>query len=79
MSNKHIKITNIEKYIYHFDNNNDEFKDIKWLEPIFITMASAYDDDVEHELTTDNDYLYNMITMNYNKKKTYTPIEKIHT
>lgn len=79
MSTKHIKISTIEKYTYLFNSENKEFNDIKWLEPIFVTMASAYDDDVDYDLITDNQYLYSMLTMNYKENKSYTPVEKITT
>ena len=79
MSTKHIKISTIEKYTYLFNSENKEFNDIKWLEPIFVTMASAYDDGVDYDLITDNQYLYSMLTMNYKENKSYTPVEKITT
>lgn len=76
---KQIKISNIEKYTHMFNDDNDEFKDIKWLEPLFIVMTSAYDEDTDFELKTNNIYLYNMLTMNYKENSTYSPVEIVRT
>ncbi|MDF1878169.1 ATP-binding protein [Sulfurimonas sp. SAG-AH-194-C20] len=76
---KKIKISNIEKYSNLFNNNNNLFEDIKWVEPIFISMTSAYNSDVNFQLTTDNDYIYNMLTSDYKFCKTFSPISIVKT
>lgn len=76
---KQIRITNIENHISLFNNQNNLFNDIKWVEPIFISMTSAYNQNVEYLLETNNRYLYNMLTSEYKFCKTFSPISKITT
>jgi len=76
---KQIKLSNIEHYLYLFNDNNDVIDDIKWLEPIFVSMVSAYNEDVDFDIETDNIYLTNMLNLTYRENKTYSPVEKIHT
>ncbi len=76
---KQIKILNIEQYVSMFNANNKEFNDIKWVEPVFIAMTSAYHDDISFNLETNNVYLYNMLTMNYKENTSYSPVEKVIT
>ena len=40
-----ITISNIENFTYLFDNQNNQFHNISWAEPIFIAMARAYQND----------------------------------
>jgi hypothetical protein len=76
---KQIKLSNIENYLYLFNDNNNVIDDIKWLEPIFVTMVSAYNEDVGFAIETDNIYLTNMLNLAYRENSTYSPVEKIHT
>lgn len=76
---KQIKMSNIENHLNLFADDNSEFNDIKWLEPIFVAMTSAYNADTSFELSTDNDYLFNMLNLEYKDNKTYSPIEIIKT
>ena len=76
---KQIKISNIENHTNLFNENNDRFDGIKWLEPLFIVMTSAYDEDTEFELQTNNQYLFKMLTSTYEENKTYSPVEKVKT
>ncbi len=76
---KQIKISNIEKHIHMFNDDNNKFNDIKWVEPVFITMTSAYDESTEFNLTSNNIYLSNMLTLNYRENTSYSPIETILT
>lgn len=74
---KNIYISNIEDYIYLFNSKNDIFNDINWIEPIFITMIRAYQNDENIDVYTDSTYLSNMIGQDYKPNKTYSPIEKV--
>lgn len=76
---KKIKLSNIEHFLYLFNNHNSIMEDIKWLEPIFVSMVSAYNEDVDFDTDTDNIYLTNMLNLKYKENSTYSPIEKIHT
>ena len=58
---KNIKISNIEDYMYLFQDNNKDFNDIKWVEPIFIGMLKAYQTDKNIKIKTNNTYIQNMI------------------
>ena len=73
---KRINMLNIEEYLYLFDGN-DTFNGIGWIEPIYIAMVRAYQNDKQMNIITDNSYLRQMIENHYQKNKTYTPIEKI--
>ena len=75
---KQINLSNIEKYMYLFNDNNIEFNDISWIEPIFIGMIRAYQKDKQLNINTNNDYIKNMISQNYNPKSTFSPIENIN-
>lgn len=76
---KRIKISNIESYLYLLDDDNTEFNDISWIEPIFIAMIRAYQNDKAIDITTDSHYLRSMIENGFKKNRTYTPIEKVLT
>ena len=78
MNMKKISISNVEDYLYMF-NNNIEFNDISWIEPIFVAMTRAYQNDEQIHVITDNYYLKQMIENNYKDNKTYTPIENVLT
>jgi len=73
---KKITISNIEDFIYLFNNNNN-FRDIKSVEPIFIGMLKAYQEEKELTIQTNNDYIKNMIFQEYKENATYSPIEHI--
>jgi len=74
---KRIKISNIENFISLFQNNNIDFHNISWVEPIFIGMLSAYQKDEELSIQTDNEYIKNMILQQYSPHNTFSPIENI--
>lgn len=74
---KHIKISNIEEFISLFQDNNTNFKNISWVEPIFIGMLRAYQKDEELDIQTENSYIRNMILQEYTPNKTFSPIENI--
>lgn len=74
---KNIKISNIEDYLYLFNSKNTVFNDINWVEPIFITMVRAYQNDEKIDIFTDSTYLRSMIDKDYESNKTYSPIEKV--
>ncbi|MDQ1340437.1 MAG: hypothetical protein QG567_1594 [Campylobacterota bacterium] len=73
-----INMSNIEDYLCMFASKNDIFNDIGWVEPIFITMVRAYQNNKNIDIFTDSGYLKNMIKRDYKQNKTYTPIEKVH-
>lgn len=60
-----------------FEKNNTQFNNISWIEPIFIGMVRAYQEDKKLNIQTDNSYLYNMILQNYTPNSTFSPIENI--
>jgi len=74
-----ITMSNIENYIHLFNNQNDQFQNISWAEPIFIAMARAYQNDEEIILYIDNEYVRNMILSEYKENRTYSPIEQIRS
>lgn len=74
---KRIKISNIENFISLFQNNNTDFHNISWVEPIFIGMLRAYQKDEELDIKTDNNYIRNMILQEYTPNRTFSPIENI--
>lgn len=76
---KNIKLSNIENFLYLFNHNNKKIENIKWIDPIFVTMIQAYSKDINFELEIDNTYLMNMLTNKYKENSTYSPIEKVKT
>lgn len=70
-------MSNIEEYICLFNSKNNIFNDINWIEPIFITMVRAYQNDEKVDIFTNSSYLRSMIIQEYKPNKTYSPIEKI--
>jgi hypothetical protein len=74
---KRIKISNIENFISLFQNNNTDFHNISWVEPIFIAMLRAYQKDEKLAIRTDNSYIINMILQEYTPNSTFSPIENI--
>jgi len=72
-----IDLSNIEDFMYFFDSRNSSFSDISWVEPIFIAMIRAYEQDEAIVISTDNTYIKNMIQMDYKQNKTFSPIEQI--
>lgn len=75
---KNINISNIENYLYMFNAENNQFNDIQWVEPIFIAMARAYQNDKKIDIQTNNQYLKSMIKNEFKEGKTYSPVERIH-
>lgn len=76
---KKIKISNIEKHLYLLDGKNNEFNGISWIEPVFVAMIRAYQNDNEIDIKTDSDYLRHMIEHDFQENRTYTPIENVLT
>ena len=74
---KRITLSNIEHFTSLFDNDNKEFYNITWVEPIFIGMLRAYQKDKELDIQTDNKYIRNMILQQYTPHRTFSPIENI--
>lgn len=72
-----ITLSNLENYMSLFEKNNTQFNNISWIEPIFIGMVRAYQEDKKLNIQTDNSYLYNMILQNYTSNSTFSPIENI--
>lgn len=75
---KNINMSNIENYLYLFNFRNDKFNDIEWVEPIFIAMTRAYQNDEQINIFIENDYFKNMIEYEFKEGKTYSPVEQIH-
>ena len=75
---KKITISNIENYTDLFENNNTQFNDISWIEPIFIGMLRAYQKDKEINIQTNNSYIKDMILKNYKQNSSFSPIEHIN-
>lgn len=73
---KKITLSNIEHFIELFDDNQ-VFNDIEWVEPIFIAMLRAYQEDKKMTIQSNNTYIRNMIFNKYRKGSTYSPIETI--
>ena len=75
---KRISMLNVEEYLYLFDGN-DTFNGIVWIEPLYIAMIRAYQNDKKIDIITDNSYLRQMIEQEFKSFKTYTPIEHVAT
>lgn len=75
---KNITISNIENYMYMFNVKNNQFNDIQWVEPIFIAMTRAYQNEKQINIQTDSSYFKNMIEYKFKEGKTYSPVERIH-
>jgi anti-sigma regulatory factor (Ser/Thr protein kinase) len=75
---KNITISNIENYMYMFDTENTQFNDINWVEPIFIAMTRAYQNEKQIHIQTDSNYFKNMIEYKFQEGKTYSPVERIY-
>lgn len=74
-----ITLTNIEHFIHLFNTGNNQFNDISWVEPIFIAMTRAYQNDESIEIQIDNSYFREMLTNGYQENRTYSPVENINT
>ena len=72
-------INNIEKYINLFDDDNNEFNDFTWAEPIFVAMIRAYQNDNEIDIQTNNTYIKQMISSEHEANKSFSPIENIES
>ncbi len=73
-----ITISNIEDYLYLFKSKNDQFNGMSWVEPIFIAMTRAYQNEEQIKIFIENDYFKNMIEYTFQKGKTYSPVERIY-
>jgi len=76
---KKITMFNVEKFLNLMDGKKGAFNDIGWIEPIYIAMIRAYLDDNRLEISTNNSYIKQMIGNDFQKYKTYTPIENVKT
>jgi anti-sigma regulatory factor (Ser/Thr protein kinase) len=74
---QHISLSNIENFTYLFSSGNDQFNDISWVEPIFIAMTRAYQNDEKISVQISNTYFRDMILKEYQSNKTYSPIENV--
>lgn len=72
----HIKISNIEKFTNFEDIN---YKNIKWVEPIFISMLKAYFTEKNDNRVFNHSYIDNMMSLQYRDGSNYSPIEHIET
>jgi len=72
-----ITLSNIEHFMYLFENNNTDFNNIAYIEPICISMIRAYQKDEHLQITTNNSYLTNMILQKYTPNSNFSPIEHI--
>ncbi len=76
---KQINLSNIENFTSLFNSKNNQFKNISWVEPIFIAMTRAYQNDENIDVDIENNYFRDMILSEYQPKKTYSPIENIYS
>ena len=74
---KAISINNIENFLYLFQDKNIDFNDIRWVEPVFITMLNVYKGRTKGALFSNNDYIRSMIQKTYSSNKTYSPTEQV--
>ena len=74
-----VTIDNIEKALPHLNEINSFADRLEWVEPIFITAIKANKILSNDNSLTGNSYIDNMLQNTYNKSKTYSPIEHIHT
>lgn len=73
-----ISFLNVESYLYLFQDRNNDFNGIGWVEPIFISMTRAYQTSQQLVLYVDNDYFRKMLLDKYKQFKTYSPVERIN-
>lgn len=74
-----ITIDNIEKALPYINKINSFADKLEWVEPIFITAIKTEKVLNNDTSFTGNNYIDNMLQNNYNHRKTYSPIEHIHT
>jgi len=74
-----ISIDTIEQYLYLFDTKNSNFVNLQWVEPIFVAMIRAYQNDEKLVIITNNEYIRTMILSDYRSNKSYSPIEIVHS
>ncbi len=72
-----ITISNFEDYMYLFESKNNNFNSISYVEPIFIAMTRAYQNDESLDIFVENSYFRGMIEYEFKEGKTYSPIERI--
>lgn len=72
-----ITIHNIERYL-DFEKV-EHMKNIRWVEPIFISAYKAYLEDNRLDQKINNSYLAQMFNSEYASQKTYSPIENINS
>ncbi len=74
-----ICLSNIERYLYLFQDGNTDFGNPSWAEPVFAAMLRAYQNDEELVVDIGNEYIRKMILDQYTPQRTYSPIENIIT
>lgn len=72
-----ITISNFENYLHLFQSQNSQFSDMSYVEPVFIAMTRAYQNDEKINITIENGYFRNMIEYKFKEGKTYSPVERI--
>lgn len=75
--NERITIDVIEKYMYLFDGKRINFGNPSFAHPIFIAMLQAYQKDKGIKVIIGNSYIQKMLSNQYSKDKTYSPIENV--
>lgn len=72
-----ITISNFENYMHLFESGNNQFNGMSYVEPVFIAMTRAYQNEEKIEIFIENDYFRNMIEYEFKEGRTYSPIEQI--
>lgn len=72
-----ITISNFENYLHLFESGNSTFNNISYVEPVYIAMTRAYQNDEGINIVIENNYFKNMIEYQFKEGKTYSPIESV--
>jgi len=72
-----ITLDNIENHLHLFSNDNTDFGNPSWAEPIFAAMIRAYQNDEKLDISIGNGYTRKVILEEYVKNRTYSPIERV--
>lgn len=72
-----ITIDNIENYMNLFDGKRINFGNPSFAHPIFVAMLQAYQKDKGIKAIIGNGYIKKMLSNQYTKDKTYSPIEHV--
>jgi len=56
-----ITISNFENYLHLFESRNDTFSGMSYVEPVYIAMTRAYQNDEKIDITIENSYFRSMI------------------